>query len=185
MRYPLAALISTPSNPASIALRRRSRREVLDRGEDLRFGQRARGHEVAWAVVGLGLSRRFDSRRADRYQSVGQQARVADTAGVHELGKDHSALLVNGVCDVLPGRDLLGNADRGCRCSLARLSTAGSPRRRSVPRRRAPRNASPSPRSGGAGLLSTGASRRSHHDPVLQFRSGQVVGLEGACTHKS
>lgn len=87
--------------------------EVLDGLLDALVVQGLRGDQVRGAVGGEDRAVGTDRGRADRGRGELVEARVADPAGVHELGEDEAAAGVDRVGDRLPAGDLLGRVQAG------------------------------------------------------------------------
>ena len=76
-----------------------------DRCNLFRF-ERARRFVVQHTVVGINLPLWRDRRRRDRGGLVGQQARVRDPAGMHDLAKHTPARALHRIGDFAPGGGL-------------------------------------------------------------------------------
>jgi hypothetical protein len=147
-------------------------------GNDFGGGQCAGGEKVLHAVRGEHPSVGRDRAGCRGHHAVGQQIRVANTAGVQQLGVDAAAGGVNGSRDGAPRPHLLdGVQSRRVRIALADhagLDTFGDDQ----PRRRALRVVPRHQRGGQSGPGRSAPGHRGHDDAVWQPQAPDLDRVE-------
>lgn len=154
--------------------------EAGDRLAHLVAGEHARGDVVLGALGGEGLAGGGDGGGADGVEVAVEEVGVSDPAGVHQLGEDPAAALVDGVGDLAPGGDLLAAVDSGSEGVALSLGDGVDALADDQAGGGALGVVLGDERGGGAADgVGPAAGHRGHGDAVGEPRAGEVDGVEG------